>query len=95
LIYLDDKTFGQAKNYTDLVEINRKIRKFNPDFQGFIIQTTAPQLLKMTDQFIQESGIQYIELGVESYNDDILSKVKKPHRTKQLDKAVIKIRKNI
>ncbi|MHC4421431.1 MAG: DUF7178 family protein [Planctomycetota bacterium] len=94
LIYLDDKTFGQAKNYTDLVEINRKIRKFNPDFHGFIIQTTAPQLLKMTDQFIQESGIQYIELGVESYNDDILSKVKKPHRTKQLDKAVIKIRKN-
>jgi hypothetical protein len=94
LIYIDDKTFGQADNYTDLVEVNKQIRKFNPDFQGFIIQTTAPALLKMSDQFIQDSGIQYIELGVESYNDDILSKVKKPHRTKQLDKAVIKIRKN-
>jgi len=94
LIYIDDKTFGQADNYTDLVEINRQIKKFNPEFEGFIIQTTAPAFMKMSDQFIKDSGIQYIELGVESYNDDILSKVKKPHRTKQLDQAVIKIRKN-
>ncbi|MHC4649072.1 MAG: radical SAM protein, partial [Planctomycetota bacterium] len=94
LIYIDDKTFGQADNYTDLVEVNKQIKKFNPEFEGFIIQTTAPSFLKMTDQFVQDSGIQYIELGVESYNDDILSKVRKPHRTKQLDKAVIKIRKN-
>ena len=94
LIYIDDKTFGQAKNYRDLVEINRQIKKFNPEFEGFIIQTTAPALLNMTDQFIQESGIQYIELGVESYNDDILSKVKKPHRERHLDDAVIMIRRN-
>ncbi len=94
LIYIDDKTFGQADNYTDLVEVNRQIKKFNPEFEGFIIQTTAPSLLKMSDQFVQDSGIQYIELGVESYNDNILSKVKKPHRTKQLDDAVIMIRRN-
>jgi len=94
LVYLDDKTFGQASNYKYLSEVNKRIKKFNPKFKGFVIQTTAPQFMKLDDGFIQESGIRYVELGVESYNDEILKRVKKPHNTKLLDRAVNKIRKN-
>ena len=92
LIYLNDKTFGQADNYEKLVDINEKVKASNPEFDGFIIQTTAPQFLKMPTDFLQKSGIKYVELGCESYNDDILKKVNKPHNTDLIDKAVEKIR---
>jgi hypothetical protein len=94
LIYLDDKTFGQAKNFEYLTKLNKKIRKKNPDFQGFIIQTTATQMTKFTDKFLAESGIKYVELGVETYNDDILNTLHKPHRVKHIDAAVEKLRAN-
>ena len=94
LVYLDDKTFGQAKNYKDLIKINKRLKKKNPNFKGFIIQTTAPQMTKFSDEFLRESGIKYVELGVESYNDAILKKVNKPAREKNIDKAVEIIRKH-
>jgi tRNA A37 methylthiotransferase MiaB len=46
LVYLDDKTFGQAKNHVRLPEIYEKLKTAKPDFQGFIIQTTATQMRK-------------------------------------------------
>jgi hypothetical protein len=92
LIYLNDKTFGQAKNYLQLKDIYQEIKKQNPAFQGFIVQTTAPSLLKMTDGFLQSSGIKFVELGVETYNDDILRRLSKPHSTKQIDQAVAHLR---
>ena len=94
LVYLNDKTFGQAINYKNLVRFNKEMKKINPNFEGFIIQTTAPALLKMSDTFLQESGIKYVELGVETYNDDILKNIKKPHTTNLIDQAVEKLRLN-
>jgi len=93
LIYLNDKTFGQAENYKDLVKINEQVKAQNPEFQGFIIQTTAPAFNKMDDEFIKESGIKYVELGMESFNDDILEKINKPHRQKHIVEAADKIRR--
>lgn len=94
LVYLNDKTFGQAKNYKYLVEVNKRIREKNPNFKGFVIQTTAPAFLKLEDDFLKESGIKYVELGVETFNDNILSRINKPHRTKQIRAAVDKIRRH-
>jgi hypothetical protein len=94
LIYLNDKTFGQADNYKYLTAINKKLKKQNKNFKGFIIQTTAPALLRMSDEFLEESGIKFVELGMESYNDDVLQKIKKPHNKDLLDKAADKIRKH-
>ena len=92
LVYLNDKTFGQAKNYTHLVEVNKIMKKNNPEFKGFIIQTTAASVNKMSDQFLKDSGIKYIEIGVESYNDFILKGLHKPHNEAVIDKAMDKIR---
>jgi len=55
LVYLDDKTFGQSKNYKDLTKLKERIQRDNPDFQGFIVQTSATQLNKLDDQFLQNS----------------------------------------
>ncbi|HUW45882.1 MAG TPA: radical SAM protein [Dehalococcoidia bacterium] len=93
-VYLDDKTFGQSKNYKKLVGIRKKLQKKNPRFKGFIVQTTAAQMEKFSDEFLQKSGIKYIELGIESYNDPILKKLHKPAREALIDKATEKLRKN-
>jgi len=96
LIYLDDKTFGQAKNYTEINKIKDRVKKVNPKFKGFIVQTTATQVAKMEKEnpgFLKDSPVEYLEIGVESYNDDILSRYNKPHRTKHVDQAVETVRK--
>jgi hypothetical protein len=93
LVYLNDKTFGQAKNHKLLPEIYKIFKKGNDNFQGFIIQTTASQFNKMDNKFIKDSGIKYVEIGVESYNDDILKAVKKPASEKTIQQAADKIRK--
>lgn len=92
LIYMNDKTFGQASNYTYLRELNQRIKAARPSFKGFIVQTTATQFLKIPDDFLRDSGIQIVEIGVESYNDDILKSVRKPHRVAHIDQAVAKLR---
>jgi hypothetical protein len=93
LVYLNDKTFGQAKNYERLADIYQRLKKSNKDFEGFIVQTTAAQYLKMDEQFLKRSGIKYVELGVETYNDKFLKSLNKPHNTALIDKAAEKIRK--
>jgi tRNA A37 methylthiotransferase MiaB len=87
LVYLNDKTFGQAKNHTELICLYHFLKSLNPNFQGFIIQTTASQFLKFSSKFLQDSHIKFVELGVESYNQWILSKLCKPTSTMQIDKA--------
>ena len=87
LVYLNDKTFGQAKNYTMLPEIYAEMKKINPDFDGFIIQTTAAQMKKLTPEFLKKAGIKHVELGIESYNDPILRAHKKPANQKIIDHA--------
>lgn len=93
LVYLNDKTFGQAGNYKQLGELGDKIRAKNPNFQGFIIQTTAAQMGKMPEEWLEKSGIQYIEVGIESYNDPILKAMHKPATEHLIDESINKIRR--
>jgi hypothetical protein len=94
LVYINDKTFGQANNYTLLPEIYWEIKKRNPNFQGFVVQTTASTMAskRLPNEFIKEAGIRFIELGIESYNDFILKSQKKPATEKSIDLAATKIR---
>ena len=92
LIYLNDKTFGQADNYQYLSKVNAQLKEQNPEFKGFIIQTTASDLMRLTPEFLKASGIKYVELGVESYNDFILRGLHKPHNERVIDLAAQKLR---
>lgn len=94
LVYLDDKTFGQAENYKKLPDIYKRLKKAHKGFKGFIIQTTASRFNQFTDEYLKDSGIKYVELGVESYNNSILKKLHKPATEKVIDKAVEKLRQN-
>lgn len=90
LIYLNDKTFGQAENYKLLKIISKKIKSFNPKFNGFIVQTTTGQINK-----IDFTGLNIfaVELGVETYNNNILKELKKPSNIKLIDNAMSKLKK--
>ncbi len=92
LVYINDKTFGQAKNHTALVEAYKTLKKQNPNFRGFIVQTSAAQLSKMSPEFLKKAGIKYVEIGVESYNDAILRENRKPANRKLIDGNVKKLR---
>ena len=92
LAYINDKTFGQAENSKKLTEIYQELKASNPRFEGFIIQTTAAQFRTFSPEFLRDSGIKYVELGVESYNDSILRQYRKPATEKVIDEAVQKIR---
>jgi GNAT superfamily N-acetyltransferase len=94
LVYLNDKTFGQAKNYQDLAELNTRMKEKNPNFQGFVVQTTAAQMGKIPADWLAKSGIKYVELGIESYNDPILKSMHKPATENIINKAVDKLRQN-
>ena len=94
LAYVNDKTFGQAKNYQDLADLNERIRNQNPGFLGFVVQTTAAQMNKIPEEFLAKSGIKYIELGIESFNDPLLKEMHKPATEALINKATDKLRKN-
>ncbi len=87
LIYINDKTFGQCNNYKHLKDIYRSIIARNPKFRGFTIQTSIAQIHKFAKEGISlvRLGIVNVELGIESYNDNILKKYNKPHRTGQIE----------
>jgi len=87
LIYINDKTFGQCPNHLQIKEIYHKIKAFNNNFEGFIIQTTAIDILNISIKDIEEMHIKYIEIGVESFNDKILKPLHKPHTTEIIEKA--------
>jgi hypothetical protein len=91
-IYLDDKTFGQCGNYRSLVRMNEIAKRICKSFNGFIIQTTPGQFLKLPEKFIKESGIAIVELGVESCNDHILRKYNKPSTMHLVNRAATRIR---
>jgi DnaJ-class molecular chaperone len=92
LIYLNDKTFGQADNHKLLPQIYQKIKEKNPNFKGFVIQTTAAAMKNMTPDFLKAAGIRHVELGVETFNDPILRAHKKPASEKLLEEAAGKLR---
>lgn len=88
LVYVNDKTFGQSRNFTCLIWAEKAIKKYNPKFHGFIIQTTATHFLALGPIFLQESRIKFVEIGVESFNTEILKSLKKPHTTELISSAV-------
>ncbi len=90
LVYINDKTFGQCFNYYYLKRIYHLIKEFNPRFRGFTIQTTCYQILKFYGQGVnlKDLGIVNVEIGVESYSDDILKKYNKPQNTETIDMAL-------
>lgn len=92
LIYINDKTYGQAENHTMLPELFERIKKKNPNFEGFVIQTTAAQMKKFSPEFLKKAGIKYVELGIETYNDPILKELKKPATEALIDAAAEKLR---
>ena len=95
LIYLNDKTFGQCNNYKLLPLLYKRIKKYNPNFKGFIIQTTCNMFLKADYiRHIKNSHIVVCELGIETYNNNLLNNLSKPQNIKIIDNA-IQILKNL
>ena len=91
LVYINDKTFGQCHNFIVLPKLYDEIKKYNSNFEGFIIQTTTGRLLKFSDAFLKDSHIKYIELGIESMNDSVLKKYHKANSELLTKRAFLKI----
>lgn len=88
-VYLNDKTFGQADNWKQLGTVRNHIREYNYGFAGFIVQTTANKC--KDPAFVAElkaMGVLIVELGVETYNNDILKAYHKPQTTATIDWAI-------
>jgi len=83
-VYLDDKTFGQAKNWTWLAELYMVIKEYNPAFEGFWVQTTVGMLTKWAEEWYFEYHIKIAEVGIEIPEDTFLKSFRKPYRVKAL-----------
>ncbi|MER7046345.1 radical SAM protein [Streptomyces jumonjinensis] len=89
LVYVDDKSFGEARNWRSLGDVGRRISAYNPGFLGFIVQT--PPSLACRDGFIQECwdmGVRYIEFGLEICDDRWLAHLRKPFRMRHVEQAM-------
>ena len=91
LVYVDDKTWGQASNYKYLAEVYNFIKCYNPDFEGFIVQTTAGTVVKMGDDVFERCHVKVVEIGVETFNDDLLQRYRKPTSCMTTTRAVQKL----
>lgn len=94
LVYLNDKTFGQAGNYIYLKKVYKIIKRYNRNFKGFIIQTTTSQLLNKTFiNNLKHLKIYACEIGIESYNNKLLRTLRKPQNTQTINKAIKTLKK--
>lgn len=84
LVYVDDKTFGQAKNWPLLKVLGPYIKSYNPYFKGFVVQTTVPMALKHAEEWADSYHVRYIEVGVEHVDAKYLHRMKKPYNVNQL-----------
>lgn len=91
-VYLDDKTFGQCPNWVEIDQVYEAIKTYNPGFKGFIVQTTAHEVYKHAEEWVTQHNVKVIEIGVEAYDQDILSSWRKPHGVRHIDKACQVIR---
>ena len=85
LVYIDDKTFGQSPNYNMLKDLSAYSNK--KDFNGFIVQTTTGLVAKKAKEF-REINVRVAEIGLESFNDEILRKYRKPSSEKFIRESV-------
>ncbi len=90
LIYINDKTFGQCHNYKHLGNMYTFVEEFNPKFRGFTVQTTCRQVSNwaLDNISLQDLHIVNVEIGVESYNQSILEKYRKPQSIRTIDNAL-------
>ena len=88
LVYLNDKTFGQADNCNWLSGVYKRIRLYNPEFEGFIVQTTAAMVCKRPIDFWEKLHIRIVEIGVETFNDNLLKRYRKPASEHVIDQAI-------
>jgi hypothetical protein len=88
LVYLDDKTYGQAASFSLLEHLYTEIKAFNQDFKGFIVQTTAAMVGSHPERFDDKYHIFAVELGVETFNDKLLTRYKKPARVVSINGAM-------
>lgn len=77
-IYIDDKSFGLASNYRLLPEITRIVRRYNPDFQGYVVQSTV-NLTRTHWREWEDLGVKFFEVGVETLDEATLRTWRKPH----------------
>lgn len=94
-IYLDDKSFGQAKNVDSLSWIGREVRSYNAEFDGFVVQS-PPSLALKGDNMARwrELGVRIIESGIELVDDNFLRAMNKAYREAHLPGFAAKVRKN-
>ena len=85
LVYIDDKTFGQAANYSILKDLSKYSDK--NDFNGFIVQTTTGLVAKKAKEF-KEINVKVAEIGLETFNDEILRKYRKPSSEKFIRESI-------
>ena len=85
LIYIDDKTFGQSQNYKSLHQITKVLN--NKEFNGYIVQTTSGMICTHGESF-SEIGVKVAEIGLETFNDEILRKYAKPSSEKLVCRAI-------
>ena len=93
LVYVNDKTWGQASNYKYLAGVYDFIKQYNPRFEGFIVQTTAGIVVKMDDDVFRRCHVKVVEIGVETFNDDLLQRYRKPTSCLTTTRAVHKLSK--
>lgn len=85
LIYIDDKTYGQCVNYGFTKEMALFTGK--KGFNGFIVQTTTGMLYNKAKDF-KDVGVCVAEIGLETFNDEILRMYRKPSSESMTLKAV-------
>ena len=85
LIYIDDKTFGQSKNFSFTSDMAERINR--TDFNGFVVQTTTGMVVSKANEFVRNK-VSVVEIGLETYNDHILKAYNKPSSNKLVDECV-------
>jgi hypothetical protein len=88
LIFIDDKSFGQAPNWQLLAKVRDLICNRTEEFYGFIVQT--PPSIAARPGFLEachELGVRYVEFGVETVDDTFLKWLRKPFSVRHLRQA--------
>jgi Radical SAM superfamily len=88
LIFVDDKSFGQASNWRLLAKVRDMICDRSNELYGFIVQT--PPSIAARPGFLEvcyELGVRYVEFGVETVDDALLKWLQKPFSVKHLHRA--------
>jgi hypothetical protein len=93
LVYIDDKTFGQASNWKLLGLMADYIEQYNGQFTGFIVQT-SPILTKDIEfcKSLANMGVKIVELGIESGSKDELIHFRKPFKIDDIYKSIDNLR---